>query len=80
MRDEKEIERKLRNTEDYETVKDTLKPIRKVIDMFISPKYPLHKQRTLLQQIQVGKGIMLAIRNLALPYINVLLKRGQQLS
>ena len=43
--------------------------------MFIS-----HKQRRLLQKAQVGKGIILAIRNLALPYINFVLKRGLQLS
>ena len=64
----------LRNSCRYEIVKDTLQPTN------ISPNSPLQKQRKLLQKVQVGKGIMLAIQNLALPYINCVLKRGLQLS
>ena len=56
----KEVEGNLRNLFYFEIVKDTLQPTKKAVEMFVSPKYLLHKQRKLLQKVQVGKGIMSA--------------------
>ena len=53
----------------------TLQPITKAADMFNSPKYPLHKQRKLLQKVQSGKGNKSAI-NIAI-YTSYLLRWGK---
>jgi hypothetical protein len=67
--------KELGSSVDSQTVKDNLMPMAKYVRFFNSPRVPLHKQRKLLQKVQFGKGIMHAIKTIALPYINLILKK-----
>ena len=66
LKDKNKMEKELRNTDNYE-----------MYICLIVLNNPLHKQRKLLQKVQVGNGIMHAIKTIALAYINYLLKTGK---
>ena len=39
---------------------------------------PIHEKRKHLQEVQVGKGVMLAIQTLVLPYLNLILRNSKE--
>ena len=63
----------IKNTEILNNVKKTLTPVRSNIRKLADSKYPISKQRKMLQEVQVGKGVMTAMEYIALPYIKLLM-------
>ena len=64
----------IKNTEILNNVKKTLTPVRSNIRKLADLNYPISKRRKLLQKVQVGKGIMLAMETIILPYITKLVR------
>jgi hypothetical protein len=64
----------IKNKDILKNVKETLRPVRYGIRKLAHRNYPLHKKRKILQEVQVGKGIVSVIETVALPYIKLLAK------
>jgi hypothetical protein len=64
----------IKNREILNNVKKTLTPVRSNIRKLADLNYPISKQRKLLQEVQVGKGVMLVMETVVLPYIKQVLK------
>jgi hypothetical protein len=59
----------IRNTEILNRAKEVLMPVGPNVSKLANINYPISKRRKLLQKVQVGKGIMLAMETIILPYI-----------
>ena len=57
----------IKNTEILNNVKKTLTPVRSNIRKLADLNYPISKQRKLLQEVQVGKGVMSVMETIVLP-------------
>jgi hypothetical protein len=64
----------IKNKDILKNVKETLKPVQFDFRKLANRNYPLHKKRKILQEVQVGKGILSVIETVALPYIKLLAK------
>ena len=64
----------VKNTEILKNIKKTLTPVRSNIRKLADSNYPISKQRKLLQEVQVGKGVMGVMETVVLPYIKQILK------
>jgi hypothetical protein len=64
----------IKNTEILNNVKKTLTPVRSNIRKLADSKYPISKQRKMLQEVQVGKGVMSVMETVVLPFVNQLLR------
>ena len=63
------MERNLKGNWDHDHVREKLTPVKLQIRKLADPQQPIHVKRKLLQEVQVGKGVMLALETLILPYI-----------
>ena len=63
---------------DYDHVKDLFKenifPVKLQTRKLIDHQQPIHIKRKLLQEVQVGKGVMAALENIALPFIKLIIR------
>ena len=66
--------RMIKNKEVLNNVKKTLSPVRSNIRKLADSKYPISKQRKMLQEVQVGKGVMSVMETVVLPFVNQLLR------
>ena len=64
----------IKNKDILKNVKETLRPVRYRIRKLAHRNYPLHKKRKVLQEVQVGKGVMSVIKTIVLPYIKLITK------
>ena len=64
----------IRNTEILNRAKEVLMPVGPNVSKLANINYPISKRRKLLQKVQVGKGIMLAMETIILPYITKLVR------
>ena len=64
----------IKNREILNNVKKTLTPVRSNIRKLADLNYPISKRRKLLQEVQVGKGVMSVMETVVLPYIKQVLK------
>jgi hypothetical protein len=64
----------VKNTKILNNVKKTLTPVRSNIRKLADSNYPISKQRKMLQEVQVGKGVMTVMETVVLPFINQLLR------
>ena len=64
--------------DDYDRVKDLNKenilPVKSQTRKLIDHQQPIHIKRKLLQEVQVGKGVMAALENIALPFIKLIIR------
>ena len=64
--------------DDYDRVKDLIKekifPVKLHTRKLIDHQQPIHIKRKLLQEVQVGKGVMAALENIALPFIKLIIR------
>ena len=67
----------IKNTEILNNVKKTLTPEGSIIRKLADLNYPISKRRKLLQEVQVGKGVMSVMETVVLPYIKQVLKGNQ---
>jgi vacuolar-type H+-ATPase subunit I/STV1 len=63
-----------KNKENLNKAKKTLTPVRSNIRKLADSNYPISKQRKLLQEVPVGKGVMGVMETVVLPYIKQVLK------
>ena len=66
----------IRNTEILNRAKEVLMPVGPNVSKLANINYPISKRRKLLQKVQVGKGIMLAMETIILPYITKLVRNS----
>ena len=55
-------------------VKKVLRPVERKVEKLANSKYPISKQRKLLQEVQVGNGIMGALKTVVLPFLTKLVR------
>ena len=64
--------------DDYDRVKDLIKekifPVQLQTRKLSDHQQPIHIKRKLLQEVQVGKGVMAALKNIALPFIKFIIR------
>ena len=51
-------------------------PVGPNVDKLADSEYPLSKQRNLLQEVQVGNGIMGAMKTVVLPFLTKLVRNS----
>ena len=66
--------RNLQGNEDYENAREKIRAVRLHTRKLADPQQPIHIKRKLLQDVQVGNGVMAAIEKIALPYIELFMK------
>ena len=66
--------RNLQGNEDYENAREKIRTVRLHIRKLTDPQQPIHIKRKLLQDVQVGKGVMAALENIALPFIKLIIR------
>jgi hypothetical protein len=64
----------LKNNESFEDVKEKIRPVKLHTRKLADPSHPVHVKRKLLQEVQVGKGVMTALDTIILPYIKLIMK------
>ena len=64
----------VRNTKILNYVKKILTPVRSNIRKLADSNYPISKQRKMLQEVQVGKGVMSVMETVVLPFVIQLLR------
>ena len=82
INNEPEMRRRLKGDDnyeyDYDYVKDLIKenifPVKLQTRKLIDHQQPIHIKRKLLQEVQVGKGVMAALENIALPFIKLIIR------
>ena len=64
--------------DDYDRVKDLIKekiiPVKLHTRKLSDHQQPIHIKRKLLQEVQVGKGVMAALENIAFPFIKLIIR------
>ena len=55
-------------------VKKVLRPVGRKVEKLANSEYPISKQRKLLQEVQVGNGIMGALKTVVLPFLTKLVR------
>ena len=69
----------VKNTEILKNIKKTLTPIRSNIRKLADSNYPISKQRKMLQEVQVGKGVVSVMKTVVLPFINQVLREAKSI-
>jgi hypothetical protein len=64
----------VKKNEDYEDVKEKLRPVKLHMRKLADFSQLVHVKRKLLQEVQVGKGVMTALETIILPYIKLITK------
>merc|ERR1712074_180911 len=57
-------------------VKTVLRPVGRKVEKLANSEYPISKQRKLLQEVQVGNGIMGALKTVVLPFLTKLVRNS----
>merc|ERR1712105_329276 len=57
-------------------VKKVLRPVERKVEKLANSEYPISTQRKLLQEVQVGNGIMGALKNVVLPFLTKLVRNS----
>ena len=65
-----------KNKENLKKAENVLAPVGVNVDKLADSNYPISKRRKLLQEVQVGNGIMGVMSTVILPYIKQLLRKG----
>ena len=68
----------VKNTKILDIVKETLIPVRSNIRKLVDSSSPISKKRKLLQEVQVGKGVVSVMETVVLPFINHILNKVNQ--
>ena len=57
-------------------VKKVLRPVGRKVEKLANSEYPISNQRKLLQEVQVGNGIMGALKTVVLPFLTKLVRNS----
>ena len=66
-----------KNKENLKTTDKVLAPVGLIVDKLADSNYPISKRRKLLQEVQVGNGIMGVMSTVVLPYNKQLLRSSK---
>ena len=69
----------VKNPEILKNIKKTLTPVRSNFRKLADSNYPISKQRKMLQEVQVGKGVVSVMKTVVLPFINQLLREAKSI-